>query len=203
MFLSTFGEADPAYVDPGYISAVPGIPCWNGIRKRDIVDGPCNAGCSMSWETVEKAGESSTLRCANRIEQSRILLGERRDLFAVSVRLKPSNTSKERDRLSGFREFHKRLWLVQKAGGCQHAIQMSQTLQLSPGTVTVRGYDQGLATGPKVVAYLTARNRTARWRAVIGARSPDRRALLRGDDCCFACVLDQAALEPGSWAVIL
>ena len=208
VFLSTFGDADPAYVDPGYISVVPGVPCRNGIRKRCIVDGPCNAGCSMPWETVEKAGETSTLRCVNRIERSRTLIGERRDMFAVSVRLKPSNTnnghtSKERDRLSGFREFHKRLWLVQRAGRCQHVIQMSQELQLSPGTVTMRGYDQGLATGPKVVAFLTARNRTARWRAVIGARSSDRRVLLRGDDCCFACVLDQAALEPGSWAVIL
>ena len=208
VFLSTFGEADPAYVHPGYVSAVPGVPCRNGIRKRGIVDGPCNAGCNMPWETVETAGESSTLRCVNKIEKSRTLLGERRDTFAVSIRLTPSitnnmNGSKERDRLSGFREFHMRLWTVQKARPCQHANQLSQTLQLSPGTVTVRGYDEGLATGTKVVAFLTAHNRTARWRAVIGARSSDRRALIRGDDCCFACVLDQAALEPGSWAVIL
>ncbi len=209
VFLSTFGDADPAYVHPGYVSAVPGVPCRNGIRKRGIVDGPCNAGCNMPWETVETAGESSTLRCVNKIEKSRTLLGERRDMFTVSIRLRPSNThnmmngSKERDRLSGFREFHMRLWLVQKARPCQHANHLSQTLQLSPGTVTLRGYDQGLATGTKVVAFLTAHDRTARWRAVIGARAPDRRALIRGDDCCFACVLDQAALELGSWAVIL
>lgn len=208
VFLSTFGEADPAYVDPGYVSVVPGVPCRNGIRKRGILDGPRNAGCNMAWETVETAGESSTLRCINKIEQSRTLLGERRDMFTVSIRLTPSITDKmggfkEQDRLSGFREFHKELWLVQKARRCQHANQHSQTLQLSPGTVTVRGYDSGQATGTKVIAFLTARNRTARWRAVIGARSPNRRALLRGDDCCFACVLDQAALEPGLWAVIL
>lgn len=208
VFLSTFGEADPTYVHPGYVSIVPGVPCRNGIRKSGIVDGPRNAGCNMAWETVESAGESSTLRCINKIEQSRTLLGERRDMFTVSIRLTPSITDKmggykERDRLSGFREFHKRLWLVQKARRCQHANQHSQILQLSPGTVTVRGYDEGQATGTKVVAFLTARNRAARWRAVIGARSPDRRALLRGDDCCFACILDQAALEPGPWAVIL
>ena len=151
------------------------------------------------WKRPEKV---ALFVASTRSKKSRTLLGDRRDMFTVSIRLTPSITdnmsvSKERDRLSGFREFHKRLWLVQKPKRCQHAFQHSQTLQLSPGTVTVRGYDEGQATGTKVIAFLTARNRTARWRAVIGARSPDRRTLLRGDDCCFACILHQAASELG------
>lgn len=205
VFLSTFGEADTAYVDPGNVSVVPGIPCrtkgalWMARVTQDVI------WLGKLWKRPEKV---ALFVASTRSKKSRTLLGERRDMFTVSIRLTPSITnnmsgSKERDRLSSFQEFHNRLWLVPKAKRCQHAFQHSQTLQLSPGTVAVRGYDEGQATGTKVIALLTARNQTTRWRAGIGARSPDRRALLRGDDCCFACISDQAASEPGPWAVIL
>lgn len=61
VFLSTFGEADPAWL------RLRRPLCRNGIRKKD---GPRNAGCII-WlgELWEKAGEGSTIRCIDKKER--------------------------------------------------------------------------------------------------------------------------------------
>lgn len=61
VFLSTFGEADPAWL------RLRRPLCRNGIRKKDSLR---NAGCII-WlgELWEKAGEGSTIRCIDKKER--------------------------------------------------------------------------------------------------------------------------------------
>lgn len=218
-FISTFNNADPVFIDPGYVSVVRGVPCRHGIHKTGILDGPGTHSISEIRTAADKAGDVATLRCGEKVEQRQIQCGEQNDHFILSIRLNTqgptldlSKSVSEQTNVNygmvrtGYREYHQALWCAQRSTRCEHSPQKSQDMRLPPDSLTVPGiaYNDEYI-GINIIILLTARNRFARWRALVTtSRYRARQILLRGDDCCFACVVDQAASQPGGrWWIIL
>lgn len=98
---------------------------------------------------------------------------------------------------------------MNKSKPCGHACRLGESVILEPGWSVVSGFgDHGamVALG-RVMICQTAACPAARWRALISIfehRDMNKsQVLLRGDDCCFACVVQQAAVREGNWYVVL
>ena len=217
VFVSTFSNADPTFIDPTYVSVTRGVQRRHEIRKTGIVDGPIsfNDSSSTTWTVVENPGNVATLRCIEQVERSRTLCGEQMDNFILSICLKTyappledlnsvtqKSAFKTRVR-AGYRAYHKALWSAQRSRRCEHSLQEHQEIRLPLDTVTMHAVSRNfdVEENARIVIILTARNRFARWRALIDCIR--RQILLRGNDCCFACVVDQAVSQPGRWYIIL
>lgn len=212
LFVNTFSDADPMDIDPGHFTVVRGVPCRHGVRKSGIVDGPISQPLSKSWTAVEKAGDMATLRCITKAEQRPIQVGEQKDAFVLSLRLKSPDPPMKAPlgklpyciKRTGYREYYQALLLTQRSRRCDHSPQQLQEIRLPPDSVTIDGfYEGGDFSDIRITILLTARSRFARWRALVGIKYQERLVLLRGNDCCFACVVDQAASQPGKWLIIL
>ncbi len=213
IFMSTFGTADPAHAEPGQITIIHGVPSRQGVRKQGILDGPRSGLDSNEWQRHETASDVVKLSCINKILQGPTQCGERGEYFVFSLRLTfqiPSEwpsikMGPSRSRRSGYRELHRALWTTQTSARCEHGMTGSLEARLPPGSTVIEGFvdTEMKPVGGKIAVLLTAHNRIARWRALIGVTHHKRRVLLRQSDCCCACVLSQAASKSGDWYVIL
>jgi hypothetical protein len=207
-----------------------GVPVRNGVWKHGIVDGPSQRGSSgrggghSEWQLENVAGEEASLCCAENVQYERALCGERGDRFVVSLRIglhiKAHNLSfhdKRSEQIyyrrTGFRELHQALWRVQKATPCNHRIDKDEQIILQPSCATISGFSDNEKSDldERIVICLTAHQSPARWRALLAVastRNPQDsltwdQVLLRGEDTCFQCAIDQAAAEVGTWYIIL
>jgi hypothetical protein len=232
IYLSTLGKTvpDPTFTGQGYLAIRKGVPVRNGVWKHGIIDGPsqksdtCPSNEHSEWQLVNAAGETVALRCAEKVQHERPLCGERGDQFVVSLRIglhvKAQNLSfhdKRSEqvyyRRTGFRELHMALWRVQKAKPCTHMVKSDDQITLPPACATVSGFGDNEKSDldERIVICLTARQSPSRWRALLAIASTRDlqdastwdQVLLRGEDTCFQCVVDQAAVQEGRWYIVL
>jgi len=215
--IGTSQMKDPVTVTSGTFFVRRGVPCRNSVRKHAIFDGPSGINPSdMSFRVVERPGEKAILRCTNHISYGRPFYGERQDSFIVTMRLNNVMEDRNITRRTGYSELFSALWTVQTTKSCQHPPPRRDQLQLAPGYVTVSGTGEDIEDhfdlGGRVLIALTADNPAARWRTLIAiaklrVSSENRRnhnkILLRGNDCCFQCTIDQTAADAGRWWVVL
>lgn len=192
---------DPSQVGSGNFGITIGVPWRNEVYRRAIFDG-LDKGTLTNWERVENEGDTVSLRCAERIRQSRPLYGEREDSFVVTLRLLWDDNLTRR---TGYAELFSALWLAQRTESCDHDIA---TAVLDPNCTTVRGFgDEDHGFDERLVICLTAKNPVARWRALIAiSRSrkyKKRHVMLRGRNCCFRCTIEQASAKGGDWYILL
>ncbi|KAI4149226.1 MAG: hypothetical protein L6R39_002559 [Caloplaca ligustica] len=218
-WISTFGDADPSYVREGSITLGRGSPCRNGIWKVGIWDSePGRLLSSGDSRRVESCGETTFLRCADKVIWESPYCGEGEDVFVVSARFRLQDRLQKKGLIHrfGYKTMQKYLWQAQRSISCSHGSRSSKDVKLAVGCATVAGFGHHLHdTGERILIFLTAQNRGARWLALaavpqIGIISDfvetggtARRILLRGEDCCYQCVIDQAASRPGMWSIIL
>lgn len=116
-------------------------------------------------------------------------------------------------RRSGYRELFASLWGVQRTQSCQHE-SSSITLPLSCASVSGFGEFQmtDLRDTARVLICLTAHSTSARWRALLAihlslfvfpANKGIDQVLLRGEDCCFQCAVNQTLVRTGYWFLVL
>ena len=221
-YVGTIGVDDPYSIAAGRITITRGVPFRNGVYRRGILDGPVGASTDMSqnWEPVERAGEWATLRCADDVEFGRPRCGEYKHLFMCTLPVQQrrlENKILERDDIThfGFRKMHRAVWRSIKSDPCDHPVDFDRKLRLPPGCMTMSnicsgGYEESY---PKVTVCLTARHPAGRWRALCQVamlcgdkyeeEAYNALILLRGDDCCFSCAVDQVAARPGRSFIIL
>ena len=175
---------------------------------------------SQSWEPVERSGEGATLRCTDDVEFGRPRCGEYKHLFMFTLPVQQRYLESkvlERDDIThfGFRKMHRAVWRCIKSEPCDHPVDVDRKLRLPPGCVTMSnicagGYEESY---PKVTICLTAHHAAGRWRALcqVAMLCGDKHEeeaykaliLLRGDDCCFSCAVDQVAARPGRSFIVL
>ncbi|KAL9118437.1 MAG: hypothetical protein Q9187_005019 [Circinaria calcarea] len=227
IFLSTFGHADPSFTDSGYFVIKKGVPCRNEVRKHSIIDGPIGVW-GDEWKIVHAAGTEESLRCANAVRYDRPFCGEQQGSFLVTLRFSTEtapNTETRRiglkgrvegnleTRRSGYRELFGALWGVQHTQSCHHN---SSAITLPLSCVSVAGFGDldmsDLKESARIFVCLTAHNSCARWRALLAIHTrasifPTMKGidqiLLRGEDCCFECAVNQAVVRTGYWFLIL
>lgn len=221
-YISTIGVDDPYSIAAGRITITRGVPHRNGVYKRGILDGPFSGSTDMTqnWESVERAGEWATLRCMDDIKFGRPRCGEYKHLFMFTLPVQQcfdeeGNPERNESTHFGFRWMHRAVWRSIKSESCDHPANADEKLRLPPGCVTMRnicsgGYEDSY---PKVTICLTANHAVGRWRALCqvamlcGEKSEKEaygaHILLRGDDGCFSCAVDQVAARPGRSFIIL
>lgn len=116
-------------------------------------------------------------------------------------------------RRSGYRELFASLWGVERTQPCQHE-SSSITLPLSCASVSGFGELQmtNLRDTARVFICLTAHSTSARWCALLAihmnlfvfpANKGIDQILLRGEDCCFQCAVNQTLVRTGHWSLVL
>lgn len=209
IYLSTLSNTDPSFTDVGLIVIRKGVPCRNNVRKHAIFDSTDSVSFGPGGLRVEnKAGEQATLCCMDAIEFGSPLCGERKDSFIVSLRIHDIRNGTQHTWRTGYSDLYEALWAVQKTTSCQHPPLQNKRLTLDARSVTVSGHvaDGDLGMDDRLIICLTAYNTAARWRALCSAINyelTDRRVLLRGSDCCFACTIAQTAVSTERWWIIL
>ena len=210
LYIPTFGALDPELVNIDHISISRGVPCRNGVWKREVVDGPSqfvSTGTS-DWALVERACNVAELRCTNRVSRWRSLYGDRDDAFIVTLRL-ADHISDDYSvvRRTGYAEFYIALWQTHITAKCGHppvSLAEVSEVRLPAGCSTVSGFGDQSECDGKLTLCLTVHHNAARWRGLIAtADTADTHVCLRRNDCCFPCAIDQVAKRPGKWFVIL
>ena len=218
-WISTFGGSDPAYIRAGSVSLGRGSPCRNGVWKTGIRDSPLG-GYSFAGdpERAESCGQAASLRCAENVTLDTTYCGEGDDVFLVCARLRIQRAIPGQNPVQrvGYKELQRHLWWAPLSKRCSHGSQVHKNMRLGVGCATIAGFGNYLyKTEERVLVCLTAHSVGARWLAIatipwlsiIGDDEVEdvgeRQILLRGNDCCFQCAIDQAAAQAGKWCIIL
>ncbi|KAL8927084.1 MAG: hypothetical protein Q9208_002630 [Pyrenodesmia sp. 3 TL-2023] len=216
-WIPTLADIDPGYVRAGSLMLGRGTPCRNGIWKRGILD-HTRRGCFFNFVTppqrAESCGQATSLRCAEKVTLENPYCGEGDDQFLVSARFRTNRIQKTLQRV-GYKELHRCLWWAQVSKGCRHGGRSPGNVKLDVGCAAVAGFGNYLEhTGERILVFLTAHSVGARWLGLAslpwlsidgegGTGAPLRQILLRSNDCCYRCVVDEAALQAGEWFIIL
>ena len=169
----------------------------------------------MVFSTEAVSGDKIKLSCSRNVIPGKSYCGERGDSFVISPRFLecPPAESPETTiaRRTGFNEMLGALWMSIRTQQCSHVSNNKNPITLPPGCVALSGFGDhgGLDMKAKVYVCMTARNKYARWRALLAIstmaidRSKSIPVLLRDQDCCLQCALDQALTSPGMWFLVL
>ncbi|PKX99532.1 uncharacterized protein P174DRAFT_361822 [Aspergillus novofumigatus IBT 16806] len=224
VFLNTLSDRDlhdPSYVDEGFFTVKAGVPSRNGVRKHAIIDGPLVGASSSAtaWSISERSGATINGLWDNGAMFVNPMVGENNHSFVVTLgivsRTGPESTPGTTIRRTGYRELFNAMSGVMKTIDCSHSVINDQPVTLQPGwaaSMDINDISPPPPVHEKIVILLTARNRAARWRALIGVSmlllqhrgTPGaRRTMLRSPGCCLRCAVEQTVLEDGLWWLIL
>ncbi len=213
-WIPTLADMDPSYVRVGSVMFGRGSPCRNGVWKRGIVD-ITSGGFNDTTEPqkAETCGQATSLRCAQKVTLDVPYCGEGDDNFLVSARFRTYGLKKSLQRV-GYRDLHKCLWRAQLSKGCRHGGRSSADFKLGVGCAAITGFTvhrENIAE--RILILLTAHSVGARWLGLASIPWLDigddkegdalRQVLLRSNDCCYQCLIDEAALQAGKWYIIL
>ena len=198
----------------GSVTIQKGVPFRSNVWKHFILDSPYATEPQMKFQIEATSGNSIELSRSQTIYADKPFCGQRGDCFMFSLRFVeslPGPPASTLIRRAGFGELNSAIWFSFKTKACQHTVSIKVPITLPPGCVALSGFgdDGGLDLIAKVYICMTARSKTARWRALVAiACIADERSryipvLLRGQDCCFQCALDQALTSSGMWFLVL
>lgn len=213
IYLTTFGLQSPFEVSAGHLIIRKGTPYRNGMYKHTVADGwDKGRQEEFDWQRVNSAGDKIGLSCANDVVLGRVIYGEHRDAFIVSLRMIYQDRDVTCIRRVGYYELYSALWMVQKTTSCNHASQLQSEVVLPLGSLTISGFNDLELPDyhERLKVCLTADQDIARWRvllAIVSARrnagQKDEYVMLRGNDCCLECALDQASLRSEPCILVL
>jgi hypothetical protein len=215
--LSTFGDQDPADVQPEMVHVRKGTPTNSrtGERKLRIRDGGDFGVTPFPMVSFVERGQEYTPRTFARLTRSKTYWTTTSDDFRVTLSLS-FETSPEYQQKGGVDRFkadsqfqarHEKLWRTHLTPECAHIGRNQQahgeSTRLGRDAIAVlSGELAGREMPEKTVILLTKGDRYVRWAAVEYARSL-RKRMLRRNTCCESCALDHVALFPGDWILIL
>ena len=192
---------------PGSYVVKQGVPSRNGTRKHRVTDFPM-IPVPVIRERMQHHISGSKILLSSGIfsKIGRPYCGERGDSFVVSIRLDQEQKKHATTRRSGYRELHGSIWTAIRTTSCEHSpldgLDVEYTLPNSISAIALQGDEEVVFPQSKVIVCLTADNVAARWRTLIAIKlfgsHPSRpsRTVLRTRDCCAACAIRQATLQP-------
>ena len=198
-----------------------GVPSRNGIRKHRVIDAPVFPVQPTALRPAFSppqylAGSRISLRHGIHTKIGRALCAERGECFIISMRLEQEHKDRQVvTRRSGYRELHGSLWRTLHTKPCSHppesGLDTEYELPISTTAIAVQNDDDVVHAiiVNTVVAYLSTNSSAARWRGLIAINmfgaTPARpsRTMLRTNDCCCHCAIQQAMLQPVKCFIVL
>lgn len=155
-------------------------------------------------------GDVASLKCVTVMKFGSPLIGERGNSFMVTLRLEVQSADEDYTPVArtGYAEMWRALWSVRNTKSCEHVPRIGDKITIEPDCMTISRFE-GLTTesnAGRVVIFLTACNLAARWNALCKASYSDSgnyQVLLRGEDCCFKCAVEQAICKEGKCYLVL
>ena len=197
-------------IDNGYVIVAKGIPHRNHVWKHFVADGPFASDPKETIHTQAEAGDKIKLSCLSRVRQDKPFCGESGDTFIVSLRYLETYQEDDSNEIrtnicrTGFNEMYHALQACTVTTPCDHIANPDAEITLPEGCRAVADVVRiaEYTTDANVYICLTARNKHARWRALVGIEWTARQiggdcqktflpVFLRGQDCCLQCALDQ------------
>ena len=229
VYSDALGEKDPAKVRPDLVHIKQGTPTHSRTNERKvrIVDGDGNINIYYPSPILVLRGRDYTPRAAARgLKRSEFWSSrtEEFELFIVlHVSLNPEWRKHVDTDVTTFQEFitcgnmHRILCQTFLTSACDHdQYNLPQSVKLGPDAATILGWmhDDGQEEPctERVLIYLTRGDAKIRWLALKNAvRTPierelvdcPREVMLRTENCCDTCALEQATAMPQKWILIL
>lgn len=230
--LATYGDNDPATVDPGRVYIREGVPTnprnmERRLRVRDGQDPPFELS-REGVPSLDPVSDRNTAtykpRCISPIQKRTEYLASRQNGFHLSVKLAGVHTENLQEEgiqprfqaTVRYRGLHEALWDTHLAPPCSHKHREytdGSEAKLSMGMATAAGL---WAWGPeykkvgdplpeRLVVVLVKGDKSARWLSVMAAssRARGRHVMIRGSTSCEDCAVHEAAQMPGRWAIII
>ena len=215
---------ESGYTTAGSVRLGRGSPCRNSIWKVGIWDAACGIPfddrCytpnSRQIQKAESSGQSTSLRCSEKVTFDSPYCGEGDDVFLVCTRLRYLLRNESPITRLGYKKLEICLWRAEISKHCFHGSRMKEDIKLAVGCATVTGFGLFLeGTDERIIIFQTAHSRGARWLAlatvpyafVMGnvedERPGSRKILLRANKYCFQYAIDQVASQTGKWFIIL
>ena len=211
-WMPIFSGEDPASLKAGSVFIGRGTPCRNGVWKSFVWDmGAGEKLHTYGCQKVEGAGQQASLRCAEKVSFANPFCGELTNSFVVFACITHHTRRGKRSSRIGFRDLQESLWCTSLLKRCRHGIQKDSSVKLPMNCATFAGFEEHIVTlNEGRLICLTAGSISARWLALAsfyGALACDETRqfalLLRDENCCFQCAIDQLALEPKFAILIL
>ncbi|KAI1779791.1 hypothetical protein F4818DRAFT_153789 [Hypoxylon cercidicola] len=215
VFLSSMTVSDPSFVRA--VSVVKGVPCRGGVYKHRILDGPSSVH-NLKISVLDGPGSQLSPVCLDAVSLGKTYVGERGDSFLVTFRyLKDEGDKGITLSRTGFSNRSLSLWITQTTAKCAHVYSERDTIELPPDchTISGSGIRQPSSIKGRVFICLTSGNKHARWAALVGftafqetidnngKRRGHYPVLLKTDDTCLQCAVDEALSCPISQPCVL
>jgi hypothetical protein len=168
-----------------------------------------------------RSGSMVNLSMAHRF-MTRSLCGQRDDSFLVRILFYSNHQSFTKSVVcTGYWDMYQSLWEAIRTSSCHHHDHhLDVTIALPADVCAISPqWNDDLQhvvskTEPKVVILLTGNTVAARWRSVVGIATKNRyrgfpvrpfgsRTMIRGQDCCSDCAIQQALQQPRRCYLIL
>ena len=222
IFLDTIEDRDPGLVRRDLVHIRNGIPTSpeTNEQKKCLIDGPLQSHTLTPTKVRITPVRDFTPRTTATIIRRHEYWSMQAQAFELLIHLKVKlsdewlsivreGTSSTFEDTMGCSEMHKLLWQTLATSPCEHqpnADTIPSTAKLGPDVAIALGWNlppNDEEYPHRVMIFLTRNSPGVRWlaikQAIRCARDPTfregatREILLRGDDCCDACAIEQAA----------
>jgi hypothetical protein len=214
LYLNTYAASDPSITQKGRIMVQRGVPYRNGVWKHCVTDAPTSEVDSRELRTICSSGEEISSRSTNSTKYAKALVGQGPDKFIINLRITTEQDGKVITRRTGYRELCSALWLIARSSRCRHRSFGPEKLILPESCILVSPESTDRSkTDVKVVICQTSGNKAARWLALLTIAHRRQKQgnswkdleniMLRENDCCLKCAINQVKEKEGNWILIL
>jgi hypothetical protein len=220
VFLGTVGKHDPTEVRPELVHIRKGIPTNKNTneRKMRIRDG---VGFSKNpypevypLEIGRDYIPQAAARMINRAEywstQSEEFEHSLHVTVAPSQEWQKHGAGGQIDESSGYRAMHDKLWKTYTSlqCDCHENEDFTEEISIGPDVAVLLGWSldwENLNPCPaRIIVLLTYSEPAVRWMAIMAARDfNNRKVMIRPDNCCQLCALNDVATRSGNWILVL
>ena len=193
-----------------------GIPNRNGVRKHLVIDAPVTVVEEATEALYWYKGSQISFLEGIKTRFGRPLYAERGDSFIISLRIEQEHKGVLTARRTGHVELSHSVWAMMRTKPCQHhpdrGLGQKHKLDTHEVALAVQ-IDEELNTfldhwefGKSI--YLSTNSLAARWRALIAVNLPSVKRrnftnILRTNNCCCPCAIEQAGSLCKPWCLVL
>ena len=217
VYLDSLGDVDPVDVQPELIHIKSGVPTSNRTQERKSQIRCSDGQMPRRLPTRRRFRDRTYVPCCIHkvIDRVKYYISRRDEfIFAVRLKVQGESVSEEINTEVAYldcRALHQGLWTLLQTSPCGHEkadprtnMERRHGMEVAP----VAGWCHGLRLDftARIWVLLVKGDRGARILSVIhpvAQKVDERSRMIRTEDCCEDCALDQVIMRPNKWVLIL